>query len=164
MAKVQSEDEASIRAVLDRLFESYRAKDINTMMTCYADDVVTLMPPRDPPLYGLNEWRQSITRTFERIDIVSLDIDIEEILVFGDWAWEWHNEWSTIKRLNSGEVITGYIRGAQLFRRESDGQWKVARFIANIVPVEGDLAGHKERIRARSRQSSEIVTETQAPS
>ena len=150
MSNGQKDDEAAIRVVLDRLFKSYQAKDVDTMLSCYTDDIVVLMPPRDS-VYGMDEWRRSMAQTFQRIDIVELDIDFEEIIVMGDWAWEWHNEWSTIYRRKSEETVTGYIRGAHLLRRDYDGRWKVARFIANLEQVESDLQGHKGRIRSRSR-------------
>ena len=88
---------------------------------------------------------------FARNDLLHIDYDIEEVLLLGDWAWEWHNEWSTQRRRENGEVFSLYIRGAQLFRRQASGEWQVARYIANTVPVDGDVEEHKRLIRTSKR-------------
>jgi ketosteroid isomerase-like protein len=95
-----------------------------------------------------------LAEAFERADILSLEVDTEEILVLGDWAWEWHNEWSTRRLRASGEVRTNYIRGAQMFRRQPNGDWKIARYIANVIPLDEDVDAHKEQIRRQSHAIS----------
>lgn len=144
-------DADRVRGVLDRLFEAYQRRDLTTMLNCYAPDVVTMMPFGEP-LYGLDEWRKLLERSFRRVYILDLDVDVEEVSVNGHWAFEWHNEWSTQLLRETEEVRTRYIRGAQLLKRQSDGEWKVARYIANVVPLEEDLESHKAMIRSQSRR------------
>lgn len=151
MSKQARADADQVRVVLDRLFDSYQRGDLDTMLKCYAPDVVTMMPFGEP-LYGLEDWRKLLERAFERVYILDLDVDVEEVAVSGDWAFEWHNEWSTQLLRETEEVRTRYIRGAQLFRRQPDGAWKVARYIANVVPLEEDVESHKAMIRSQSRR------------
>jgi ketosteroid isomerase-like protein len=91
--------------------------------------------------------REILEGAFERSDIIDIDYDIEEILILGDWAWEWHNQWSTQRLKATDEVRTLYIRAAQLFQRQHDGEWKVARYIGNAIPLDGDIEEHKKMIR-----------------
>ena len=106
--------------------------------------------PWGKPIYGIDDWRQSLESAFQRVDIKKLEFDVSEILVFGDWAWEWHNEWSTVTRRQQGETVTNYIKGAQMFRRVANDEWRVARYIANLLPFEApdDPQAHMDDVLA----------------
>ena len=142
-------DKQAIQEVLDRLFDSYKSKDLETMLSCYAPDLVTMMPFGEPT-YGLDEWRTLLEGAFASGTVLHVEADTEEILINGDWAYEWHNEWAQRMRIPSNEEHANYIRAMQLFHRQSNGEWKIARYIGNVVPIEEDFPGVVRKIRANS--------------
>jgi len=127
-------DKQAIQEVLDRLFSSYMAKDLELMLSCYAPDLVTMMPFGEPT-YGLDEWRTLLENAFAIGTALHVETDTEEILINGDWAFEWHSEWAQRIKIPSNEEHANYLRGMQIFHRQSNGEWKIARYIANGVNI-----------------------------
>lgn len=60
-------DDAAIRERIDSMTEAIRAKDIDTLMTHYAPDVVAfdVLPPLD--VRGANEYRKNFERWFAQM-------------------------------------------------------------------------------------------------
>ena len=147
-------DKQAIQEVLDRLFDSYKSKDIDLMLSCYAPDLVTMMPFGEPT-YGLDEWRSLLENAFESGTVLHVEVDTEEILIKGDWAFEWHSEWAQRMRIPSNEEHANFLRAMQLFHRQPNGEWKIARYIANSVPIEDDFHGLIRKIRTNSKRGRE---------
>jgi uncharacterized protein (TIGR02246 family) len=131
------QDKQAIQAVLDKWFDSYIAKDLEEMMSCHDEELVTIMP-FGMPTYGLEPWRETLAGAFEKFDALEIIYDTEEILVLGDWAWVWYMEWAKRRRIGTGEHFANFLRGAQMMKRQPDGEWKIARYIANAVNLEED--------------------------
>ena len=156
----EAEDRAAIQAVLDRVFSTYIAKDLDGMVDCYSADVVTMMP-FGMPTYGRDEWRNLLADAFSRQDVLDIVSDTEEILLFGDWAWVWLMEWAKRRRIENGEEYANFIRTGLMFRREPNGEWKIARYIANVVNIEEDFDEHVARFRANSKRGALNAIRTQ---
>ena len=147
-------DKQAIQEVLDRLFDSYMSKDLELMLSCYAPDLVTMMPFGEPT-YGIDEWRTLLENAFKSGTALHVEADAEEILINGDWAFEWHSEWAQRIRIPSNEEHANYLRAMQLFHRQPNGDWKIARYIANAVPIEEDFPGVVRKTRANSKRGRE---------
>ena len=134
----QTDNEKAISQALDRLFETYVARDMDGMLSCYAPNLVVI-PQWGDPIYGLQDWRELLATAFDNVDIQNMVYKPQEITIIDDWAWEWHLEWSTLKRKATGETFVNYIKGAQVFRRQRDGSWKIARYMFNVVRLEAGI-------------------------
>ena len=60
----QTDDERAVSQAVDRLFETYVARDMDGMLGCYTPDLVVI-PQGGDPIYGLEEcgkcWPQRST-------------------------------------------------------------------------------------------------------
>lgn len=61
------QDDAAIRECIDSMTQAIRAKDVDTLMTHYAPDVVAfdVMPPLD--VQGASEYRKNFERWFAQL-------------------------------------------------------------------------------------------------
>jgi ketosteroid isomerase-like protein len=130
----QSGDQAerTIRAALAKWTSDFNARDASHICDLFAPDLVydyRGFPERDyPTLCGLlHRSLADPTRTF------SYALDIKEIIVSGDMAvvrlvW-------TLKVTSAGaKSEESREPGLDVFRRQSDGSWKIARYIAYAAP------------------------------
>ncbi len=155
--QAQTDDEKAVSQALDRLFETYVARDMEGMLSCYAPDLVVIpqslaaVPNVGDPIYGLRDWQALLAAVFDSVDIQNFIYKPQEITVMGDLAWEWHLEWSTLKRRATDDTFVNYIKGANIFRRQEDGSWKVARYIFNLVRLEDgvDPEAHMRSVLAK---------------
>ena len=153
----QTDDEKAVSQALDRLFETYVARDMEGMLSCYAPDLVVIpqnrvvTPQIGDPVYGLQDWRAVLAGVFDSVDIQKFVYKPQEITIIDNLAWEWHLEWSTLKRKATDETFVNYIKGAHIFRRQGDGSWKIARYIFNFVRLEDgvDPEAHMRNVLAK---------------
>src|SRR5580692_252821 len=130
----QSGDQAerTIRAALAKWTSDFNSRDTARICDLFAPDLVydyRGFPERDyPTLCGLlHRSLAHPTRTF------SYALDIKEIIVSGDMAvvrlvW-------TLKVTSAGaKTEESREPGLDVFRRQSDGSWKIARYIAYAAP------------------------------
>jgi ketosteroid isomerase-like protein len=130
----QSGDQAerTIRAALAKWTSDFNARDTARICDLFAPDLVydyRGFPERDyPTLCGLlHRSLADPTRAF------SYALDIKEIIVSGDMAvvrlvW-------TLKVTSAGaKTEESREPGLDVFRRQSDGSWKIARYIAYAAP------------------------------
>jgi steroid delta-isomerase len=130
----QSGDQAetAIRAALAKWTSDFNARDASHICDLFAPDLVydyRGFPERDyPTLCGLlHRSLADPTRTF------SYALDIKEIIVSGDMAvvrlvWTLKVTSAAAKTEESREP------GLDVFRRQPDGSWKIARYIAYAAP------------------------------
>jgi uncharacterized protein (TIGR02246 family) len=122
-----SPDERAIRELIDNWMTASRAGDTATVLSLMADDVVFMVPGREP--FG----KQTFAANSRSMDGVRVDgtADIRELKVLGDWAYLRNFIDITITppcgqpMHRSGYTLT-------VLRKESDGKWVLARD-ANLV-------------------------------
>jgi len=95
-----------------------------------ADDGVVFMGPNEPALIGKSAFSSRIQRSFDQFNFKEA-WSTEEIVVFGDWAFERVNYTSTITPEAGGEPFEQKGKFIYILRRQSDGAWKYARLIFN---------------------------------
>jgi uncharacterized protein (TIGR02246 family) len=132
-ARAQSADqpERAIRAALAKWTDAFNARDAAHICDLFAPDLVydyCGFPERDyATLCGL--LRRSLSdpaKTF------TYGLDIREIIVSGDMAIA-RVVW-TLKVSSAGKTAESREPGLDVFRRQPDGSWKIARYIAYEAP------------------------------
>lgn len=109
-------------------FETFdNTGDASVLAQHLADDAV-FMPPGSPPVEGKEEIVESILEPFPA-DVYDVEQTTDALLVCDDLAV---NRASTIgtKSIEDGEQEVSH-KGLDVFRKDSDGTWKVAISIWN---------------------------------
>ncbi|MGH6747693.1 MAG: YybH family protein, partial [Methyloceanibacter sp.] len=113
-----SEDEKAIRELVAAWMEASRTGDTDTVLSLMAADVVFMVPGREP--FGKEEFAAAARgMTDLRIEGAS---DIQEIEVFGDWAYL-RNRLTITMTPAGGEAMlrrSGYT--LSILRKEKDGR------------------------------------------
>ncbi len=131
-AKSADQSERAIRAALAKWTDAFNARDASHICDLFAPDLVydyRGFPERDyATLCGL--LRRSLAdpaKTF------SYGLDIREIIVSGDMAIA-RVVWTLKVASAGGKTAESREPGLDVFRRQPDGSWKIARYIAYEAP------------------------------
>ena len=122
-----SPDERAIRELVDTWMKASRAGDTGTVLILMADDVIFMVPGREP--FG----KQTFAANSRSMDGVRLEgsADIRELQVLGDWAWLRNFIEITVTPPGGAPVRrSGFT--LTVLRKEPDGRWLLARD-ANLV-------------------------------
>src|SRR5436190_18024398 len=121
-------DEAAIMQRLQRWTADFNAKDSAGVCDLFAPDLVYSMPE---VVQGTRETMcANLAKMLARSDIQLHygNPDVHEILVLGDVAVV-RLTWTLTTQVN-GANDTTTEEGMDIFRRQPDGKWSIARFIA----------------------------------
>ena len=125
-----TEDERTIRGLVDRWFAASRAGDYATILSLMTEDAVFMTPGAKP--FG-REAFIAAAQTAKNIRLEGKS-EIEEIQVLGDWAYlRSHIEIAAIPVFGQPVRRSGHT--LTILRKEADGQWRVARD-ANLLTAE----------------------------
>jgi uncharacterized protein (TIGR02246 family) len=119
-------DEAAIRKLVDTWMAASKAGDIATVLDLMTDDVVFMVPGREP--FG----KEAFAAASDAMKNVRIDgnAEIREINVLGDWAYIRNYLEMTITPEGGAPVKrSGWT--LTILRKE-DGRWRLARD-ANLV-------------------------------
>ena len=117
-----SPDERAIRDLVDTWMKASRAGDTETVLSLMSDDVVFMVPGREP--FG----KQTFATNSRSMDGARLEgtADIRELEVLGDWAFIRGYLEVTMTPQDAPPVSrSGYT--LTLLRKGPDGQWRLAR-------------------------------------
>lgn len=122
-----SPDERAIRELVDTWMKASRAGDTETVLTLMSDDVIFMVPGREP--FG----KQAFAANSRSMDGAKLEgsADIRELRVLGDWAYLRNLIEITITP-PGGEAVRRSGFTLTILRKEPDGRWVLARD-ANLV-------------------------------
>jgi uncharacterized protein (TIGR02246 family) len=128
------QDENEIRALVSTWMSATRSGDYNTVLGLMTDDVVFLVPGRDPMRKAdfAAAARAQASGAAPSVDGTS---EIEEIIVAGDWAFM-RSRLHVVARPPDGSnpiERAGYT--LTIFRKDN-GRWKLARDANLLAPVE----------------------------
>ena len=120
-------DELAIRGVIDDWMRASRAGDTKAVLELMTDDVVFLVPGREP--FGKAEF-EAMSEAMDDLRVGGR-AEVRELQVFGDWAWV-RNHLEIDVTPPGGE--TGHRSGYTLtiLKKGEDGRWRLARD-ANLV-------------------------------
>lgn len=120
------DDEQAIRDLVATWLDASERGDLETVLDLMADDVVFQVPGEEP--FGKEGWSKRMKDL--RFEGTS---EIQEIMVFGDWAWMRLRLRVTVAPPNATpSVLSGYTLGIP--RRKPDGKWVVAREADVLTP------------------------------
>ena len=133
------EDRAAIEAAINDFIAAYNAGDVPRLMKVYSDDYVE-MSEGDPTISGMEGKR----KTEERIARVlaehqgRLEVFTEEIEMAGDLAYDRGTLCVTLTHKTTGKVFLFERRFLEVWRKETDGTWRVIRVMDNAIPQASD--------------------------
>ena len=117
--------EQSLRASDEALQNAVAARDLDAIMTFYADDAV-LLPTAEPIVSGRaaieEEWRHilSIPDFANKSALTKI-----EIATSGDWAYTMGTYVATM-RGEDGNITTEPGKWVSIWKRQRGGKWKIA--------------------------------------
>jgi len=117
-----SDDEQAIRKLVETWMKASQAGDIETVLSLMSDDVVFMVPGREP--FGKEAFRaasESVTDT--RIEGKS---DVSEIRVLGDWAYL-RNRLEVKMTLPDGNSVRRAGYTLTILNKTADGRWLLTR-------------------------------------
>jgi uncharacterized protein (TIGR02246 family) len=129
-APSRENDLRAIGAVNKRDVESALANDADRMMSQWTDDIV-LLQPGAPIMRG----RAAIADAFgsvERPRIIEYALDIQEVTIVGDYAFQWGTYRYSMQRPGGGEAVKISGKIMRILQRQPDGGWKIHRGITTV--------------------------------
>jgi uncharacterized protein (TIGR02246 family) len=122
-----TDDEGAIRELINTWMAASRAGDTETVLGLMTDDVLFLVPGREP--FGKDAFRA----TSEAMRDVRLEgrAEIREVEVLGDWAWICNHIDLTLTP-SEGDQLRRSGNTLSILRKGDDGRWRLFRD-ANLV-------------------------------
>jgi uncharacterized protein (TIGR02246 family) len=125
-----TDDERAIHDLVARWMQASQDGDIDTVLSLMADDVVFMVPGREP--FGKEAFRAASQGMKDmRMQGTS---EIRELKVIGDWAYA-RNYLEMTMTPPGGQPLrrSGYT--LTLFRKEPGGRWLLARDANLLAPA-----------------------------
>ena len=122
-----TDDERAIRDLVATWMAASQAGDASTVLGLMADDVVFMVPGREP--FG----KEAFATASQSMKDVQFEgtFDIREIAVLGDWAYL-RNYLTVSITPRGGETMRHAGYTLSILRKQPDGKWVLARD-ANLV-------------------------------
>jgi uncharacterized protein (TIGR02246 family) len=117
-----TDDEWAIRELVDTWMRSSLCGDTATVLSLMTDDVVFMVPGREP--FG-REVFEAAANAMGSVRIEGSN-EIIEIQVLGTWAFT-RNRVNLTMTPPTGEPMRRSGHTLTLFRKEADGRWRLAR-------------------------------------
>jgi uncharacterized protein (TIGR02246 family) len=122
-------DVAAIRAFIDNATDINNAGDIAGWVDLFAEDMV-FMPDGQPAITTRDALEGSAVSHFSRYR-PNIRITADEIQIMGDWAFARTTVTGTLTPHGNGNPLQVDRKEIAVYRRQTDGRWKLARLIAN---------------------------------
>jgi uncharacterized protein (TIGR02246 family) len=115
-------DEEAIRKLVDSWLAASQAGDLATVLTLMADDVIFMVPGKDP--FGKDQF---VTDNEKMKEVkIEAESDIQEIKVLGDWAWMRNFLKVTFTPPGGSETVkSGHI--LTILQKRPNGNWVIKR-------------------------------------
>ncbi len=125
----------SVHLAHDAYVAAINSNDLQTFLGMLTDDVV-FMPPNAPRLVGkdaVREWAAPYLEAYR----IHWEKTTLEFIVAGDWAIEQYAYEESDRARDGGPPLRDTGKGINIYRRGTDGVWRVARDAWN-----SDLPAH----------------------
>jgi uncharacterized protein (TIGR02246 family) len=119
------QDKQKIREVIETWMRASAADDLDTVLGLMAEDVVFLLPGREP-MRGRDAFAAALRGSSGEFRFEGKP-DIQEIHVAGDYAFCWNYLSITVTPLPEGAPMRRAGNILSVFRREPDGRWVLYR-------------------------------------
>jgi uncharacterized protein (TIGR02246 family) len=128
-ADLESGDLEAITALREENLAAINASDVSTLLTTFTDDVVFL-PDDQPPVVGKAALEAWVRPIYEQYDF-EIEGTVKEVVVAGNWAFEWGLLTGTFRLLAGGEDMQVDMKYVYVYERQPDGSWRCAYDIVN---------------------------------
>ncbi len=125
-------DEKEIRKLVETWLSASQAGDIETVLSLMTDDIVFLVAGQ-PPMIGKASFAAASKAQSEQPFRISGTSDIQEIRVFGEWAYMWTKLSVVATPMKDGQPIKRAGHTLSILKKQ-DGKWLLARD-ANMLAV-----------------------------
>lgn len=133
--QTQTNLEADLRAIEtinQRDVQFALANDAAMMMSQWSEDFV-LLPAAGPIMRGRSAIAEAF-RGMESPEIVEYVLDIQEVKVLGDHAYQWGTYHYSVRPHAGSELVRTGGKLMRILQRQPDGSWKMYRGIATVDP------------------------------
>ena len=133
------EDLRAIEALNHHDVKAALASDVEAIVSQWTADFVVI-PPAGPVVRGrsanaaLVEQGRELMQAFIPVDYV---VEIEEITVAGDYAFEWGTYRGAARPRAGGSDVTYSGKLLRILQRQPDGRWKMHRTMTTSDPLSG---------------------------
>jgi uncharacterized protein (TIGR02246 family) len=124
-------DEQAIRQLVATWLSASRAGDTEQVLRLMADDAVFLVMGH-PPMRGKAAFAAAQRAALTQADVDATS-EIEEIRIFGEWAYLWTTLSVTMTPRNGGKPVRRTGNTLSILRKE-EGSWRIVRD-ANMLAV-----------------------------
>jgi ketosteroid isomerase-like protein len=129
--------EADVRAVLERMLDAYRTKDLDGVMSCYAPDpdLVSIGTGRDEKTLGPGPLRRQYERDFAQSESVAMTFDWLSVSANAAGSVAWVASDATVHAKVRGEEMTfqGRLTGVLENRK---GTWLIVQVHFSLPAAE----------------------------
>jgi uncharacterized protein (TIGR02246 family) len=129
----QNKDIEAINKIIEEYVAGYNTGDLQRVMDLWVDDAV-VMPHGEPTVLGKKAVEKWKAQYFDQY-VFNLQSTSEELQVGGDWAFNRGSYLVAMTPKNGGSPVHEAGKFIQLFQRQEDGSWKVARDMGNTTPI-----------------------------
>jgi uncharacterized protein (TIGR02246 family) len=132
-----SADEQAIRSAVQTWMKASADGDLPRVLALMDEDVVFIGPGR-PPMRGRSAFAAA-SKSMEGKVRIEGHSEIQEVRVFGDWAYVWTQLTITMHPSGDGAPVHRSGPGLSVWRKTADGAWVIFRD-ANMVMTEEKTA------------------------
>ncbi|HTW33846.1 MAG TPA: SgcJ/EcaC family oxidoreductase [Rhizomicrobium sp.] len=122
-----TDDEAAIRNVMQSYNAALNGGKTSAVLPLYTDDGI-FMPPYSPSAIGKDAVRKAYDAVFEELKF-DVKFTIAEVVVMAPaWAYVRTNSAGTTGHHSTGKTTAEANQELFIFRKDNDGQWRIARY------------------------------------
>jgi len=129
-------DRRAIEALNDHDVRAALASDVEGIVSQWTDDF-TVIPPAGPVVRGRSAnvaLADQAKKQMQAFIPVAYVVEIEEITVAGDYAFEWGTYRGAARPRAGGSDVTYSGKLLRILQRQSDGTWKMHRTMTTSDP------------------------------
>ena len=126
-------DERAIRALVETWMKATAAGDLPRVLALMDDDVVFIGPGR-PAMRGKDAFAAASKAMDGKVRVEGAS-DIQEVRVFGDWAYVWTQLTIAMHPGDGSAAAHRSGPGLSVWRKRADGTWVIFRD-ANMVTTD----------------------------
>jgi ketosteroid isomerase-like protein len=135
-ASAQAQAQEGIAALQKNEIMAIMGLNVDRLLDLWTADAV-LLPPRHEPVVGkaaLRRFFEEKKDRFGNYDMLAYDENWDEVMVVGDYAWQWGSVSYRMKP-PTGSEFGATVHALRILKHEEDGGWRVARAMWNEAPA-----------------------------
>ena len=128
-----NQDEQAIRSLVASWLEATARGDVDQVLELMDEEVVFLVPGR-PPMRGKAEFAAA-TRAAAGMGRIEGTAEVQEVRVFGDWAYCWVNLTVAMHPAGGAAPVRRAGPAMSVLRKTPAGRWVIFRDANMLAPV-----------------------------